>query len=139
MVSISITYTGDLHCEAVHGPSGSLIQTDAPIDNQGKGEAFSPTDLLATSLATCVLTTMAIVAGRIGVNLEGATAHAEKIMSTDMPRRVASLPLIISIPVTPSDAERTKLEHAAHACPVHHSLHPEIDKTITFNWGVSIR
>jgi putative redox protein len=135
MVSITISYQGDLHCEAVHGPSGNTLQTDAPKDNQGKGEAFSPTDLLATSLATCVLTTMAILARRIEIDLSGAAAKIDKIMSTDGPRRVASLPLTISIPVQPSEEERQKLENAARTCPVAVSLHPDIEKSITFQWG----
>lgn len=135
MVSITISYSGDLHCEAVHVPSGTTIQTDAPKDNQGKGEAFSPTDLLATSLATCVLTTMAILARRIEVDMTGATAKIDKIMSTDTPRRIAALPLTISIPVQPSEENRRKLEQAAKTCPVHHSLHPDVEQTIVFEWG----
>lgn len=135
MVSLSISYSGDLHCEAVHDPSGSVIQTDAPKDNQGKGEAFSPTDLLATSLATCVLTVMALAARRVDADMSGATAKIEKIMSKDAPRRIAALPLTISIPTKPSEEARQKLEQAAHNCPVHLSLHPDIEQPITFEWG----
>ena len=135
MVKIEISYSGDLHCEAVHGPSGSTIQTDAPKDNQGKGEAFSPTDLLATSLATCVLTTMAIMAQRLEVDMVGATAKVEKVMSTEGPRRIVALPVTISMPEAVSEENRTRLEQAASSCPVAKSLHPQIQKTITFQWG----
>lgn len=135
MVSIEISYAGDLHCEAKHGPSGSVIQTDAPKDNQGKGEAFSPTDLLATSLATCILTTMAIMARRLEVDMTGATAKVEKIMSREGPRRVAELPLVISMPAGISEVNRIKLEQAAQSCPVAKSLHPDVKKTITFEWA----
>ncbi len=137
MASITVSYSGDLHCEAVHVESGSVIQTDAPKDNQGKGETFSPTDLLATAFATCVLTIMAILARRIDFDMTGATAKVEKIMSTDLPRRIAALPLTISIPVKPSKEERQKLEQAAKSCPVHHSLHPDIKKPMTFQWGTT--
>lgn len=135
MVSISVRYSGDLRCHSVHGPSGSVIETDAPADNEGKGALFSPTDLLATSLASCILTTMAILARRIGVNLSNATAQVDKIMSADTPRRIVSLPVIIKIPAAPSEEDRIKLERAAYNCPVHHSLHPDIEKTITFEWA----
>lgn len=135
MASIEISYSGDLHCEAVHGPSNSTIQTDAPKDNQGKGEAFSPTDLLATSLATCILTTMAILARRIEVDMSGATAKVDKVMSTEGPRRVAALPITITMPTGISDIDRAKLEQAASTCPVAKSLHPDVQKTITFHWN----
>ncbi|RYX81671.1 OsmC family peroxiredoxin [bacterium] len=135
MVSIEISYTGDLHCEATHGPSGSVIQTDAPKDNQGKGEAFSPTDLLATALATCILTTMGIMARRLEVDMTGATARVDKIMSSEGPRRVAALPLVISMPAGISELNRTKLEAAAQTCPVAKSLHPDVKKTLTFEWA----
>lgn len=135
MATITVSYSGELHCEAVHESSGSVLVTDAPKDNHGKGEAFSPTDLLATAYATCVLTIMALLAQRLDIELAGATAHVEKIMSSDTPRRIASLPLTISLPVAPSEENRRKLEQAAFSCPVHHSLHPSIEKPITFRWG----
>jgi putative redox protein len=134
MSSITITYSGDLHCEAKHESSGSVIQTDAPKDNHGKGEAFSPTDLLVASYATCVLSIMAISARHSNVDMTGATATIEKTMSKDMPRRIAVLALTISIPVQASPKARQELEKAAYNCPVHHSLHPDIEKTITFDW-----
>ena len=89
MVSIDITYDGQLHTTAVHGPSKARIATDAPVDNMGRGEAFSPTDLLATALGTCIITTMGIVAQREGLDLSGATVHVEKEMTATGPRRVA--------------------------------------------------
>ena len=137
MKPIIVTYTGDLHCEAFHADSGRTIETDAPKDNQGLGEAFSPTDLLATSYATCVLTILALLARRLDVEMAGATARVDKQMSADSPRRIVALPLTIAIPAMPSDENRRKLEQAALTCPVHHSLHPSIDKTITFQWGAS--
>ena len=137
MKPITVTYTGDLHCEALHADSGRTLQTDAPKDNQGRGEAFSPTDLLATSYATCVMTILALLARRLDVEMTGATARVDKQMSEDSPRRIVALPLTIAISATPSDEVRQKMEHAALTCPVHHSLHPSIDKTITFEWGAA--
>ena len=135
MVPIDITYLGHLHTTAVHGPSGARIETDAPKDNMGRGEAFSPTDLLATALGTCILTTMAIVAQRNGIAFDGATAHVEKAMTASGPRRVEKLTVVLSLPGTYDDVQRTKLEHAAHACPVHKSLHPDVQVITTFNWA----
>src|ERR1700730_13775933 len=88
MVNISVKYTGDLHCDATHGPSKSKIPTDAPTDNKGKGAAFSPTDLVATALGTCISTTMGIKAETLGVDLRGMTASVQKEMSKDAPRRI---------------------------------------------------
>lgn len=130
-VKIEAVYTGGLHCELKHGPSGSKIETDAPKDNQGRGERFSPTDLLGAALSSCILTTMAIVAERDGVKLDGAHAETEKEMIQD-PRRVGSLRTRIILPVSIPVEYRAKLEHAAHHCPVHKSLHPEITADITF-------
>lgn len=134
MVSISVQYQGSLHCAAVHGPSGAVLPTDAPRDNQGLGEAFSPTDLVATALGTCVITTMAIVAKRKGHDLPGLTANVEKHMTTDGPRRIAKIVTRLTIPLPPDHPDRALLEAAAHACPVHKSLHPDVEKDITFSW-----
>jgi uncharacterized OsmC-like protein len=134
MVKISSTYEGGLRCCATHGPSGTVIVTDAPVDNHGKGESFSPTDLVATALGTCIMTTMAIVAERRGVVLDGMTAETEKVMTTSPPRRIASLKTRITIPLPADHEARSALEHAAHACPVHKSLHPDIDATLEFVW-----
>ena len=104
MVNISVKYTGDLHCDATHGPSQSRIATDAPTDNRGKGEAFSPTDLVATALATCMSTTMGIKAEELGVNLRGMTVAVQKKMSKDAPRRIIGLPSEVHIPLPKAGA-----------------------------------
>ena len=134
MVSISVRYEGGLHFAAVHGPSGAVLPTDAPRDNQGLGEAFSPTDLMAAALATCILTTMAIVARRKGYDLPAAAAEVEKHMTTEGPRRIARLTTRLSIALPPDHPDRPVLEAAAHACPVHRSLHPDIEKDIHISW-----
>ncbi len=134
MVEITATYEGQLHCTATHGPSRGTLGTDAPRDNMGKGETFSPTDLVATALGTCVLTTMAIVAQRQNLEIAGATVRVEKHMTTAGPRRIARLPVTVRVPGTFSDEDRQRLEHAARACPVHKSLHPDIDAPVTIEW-----
>lgn len=135
MVAITMTYQGELRCEAVHGPSGTCITTDAPKDNHGRGEAFSPTDLMATALGTCILTTMGIVARGLNVDMAGASASVEKIMATTPPRRIASLPVTVTMPAGIDPQHHEKLEHAARHCPVHQSLHAEIDRPMMFVWG----
>ena len=134
MVAITMTYTGDLHCEATHGPSGSMLATDAPKDNHGRGESFSPTDLMATALGTCILTTMGIAARALDVTMNGASANVEKIMSKTPPRRIAALPVTVTMQAGIDPAHREKLEQAAHHCPVKISLNPDIDITIHFIW-----
>ena len=133
MVTISATYEGDLCCTAVHGPSEATLQTDAPKDNEGLGRYFSPTDLVATALATCILTTMGIVARRRGIDLKGASASVEKHMNAS-PRRIGRLPVALTISGSYTDEQRKVLENAAATCPVHKSLHPDIDAAITFDW-----
>ena len=128
-------YEGELHCRAVHEPSGTVLSTDAPKDNQGRGESFSPTDLVATALGTCVLTTMAIYGRTLGVEFQGATATVEKEMTTAGPRRIERLAVRIRVPGEFSEEVRGKFERAAHACPVHKSLHPEVQLPIEFVWG----
>ncbi|MBW2723688.1 MAG: OsmC family protein, partial [Deltaproteobacteria bacterium] len=115
-------------------PSRVALATDAPVDNQGRGESFSPTDLLATSLATCMLTTMGIVAQREGWAIEGATAAVEKHMGAG-PRRVARLFVGLSMPAGPSSEARTVLEDTARTCPVAQSIHPDIQLDLEFDWG----
>jgi putative redox protein len=132
MVAIAVVYEGDLHCRATHGPSGTVIATDAPKDNQGKGEAFSPTDLVATAAATCMATIMGMVAKRDGLRLEGATVRVEKEMSAQPPRRIARLVIAFTMPAGLSAAQRSKLEHAAHTCPVALSLHPDVALAVSF-------
>jgi putative redox protein len=133
MVKMSVVYTGGLHCELKHEPSGSKIETDAPKDNQGRGERFSPTDLMGAALASCILTTLAIVAERDGVKLDGARAETEKEMIRE-PRRVGSLKTRITLPASIPAEYRKKLEYAAEHCPVHKSLHSEIDASLTFDY-----
>ncbi|MDB6133364.1 MAG: OsmC family protein [Verrucomicrobiales bacterium] len=134
MVEATIQYEGGLHCRAVHGPSQSSIETDAPADNMGRGERFSPTDLTATSLATCVLTTMAIMGTRIGVELAGSTAQVRKHMTSEPPRRIAKLEVEVNIPLSPQHPDRARLEAAANGCPVRRSLHPDVEVVETFAW-----
>ena len=135
MVKITGEYQGDLHCSAVHGPSGTVLSTDAPKDNQGRGEAFSPTDLTATSLATCIATTMAIIGRKHGLELKGLRYEVTKEMSTDAPRRIVRLATTLWLPIPKTEAAAKLLEHAAHNCPVHQSLHPAVEKPITFHWA----
>lgn len=129
---MSAVYKGGLHCELTHGPSSSTIETDAPKDNMGNGERFSPTDLVGAALAGCILTTMGIVAQRDGVSIDGARAEVIKEMTAQPPRRIAELPVTVTMPAAVPSAYRQKLENAAHACPVHKSLHPDIKAPITF-------
>ena len=126
-----VKYKGDLRTEAVHLGSGSAIVTDAPVDNQGKGEAFSPTDLVATALGSCMLTIMGIVARRDGIDIEDATAEVEKIMSQS-PRRIGEIKVRLIFKGPLNDIERGKLERAARTCPVSGSLHDELKETIEF-------
>ena len=134
MVEINVSYEGGLRCRAIHGPSGMELITDAPADNMGKGEAFSPTDLMATALPTCIATTMAIMANRKGYDLPGLTVKVEKHMSTDAPRRIVKLPLIVRVPLPADHPDRPALEAAAHGCPVHRSIYPECEMPIEFVW-----
>src|SRR4051812_38978580 len=106
MVEVTVKYTGDLHCDATHGPSKSVIATDAPADNRGKGESFSPTDLVATALATCMSTTMGIAAADHGIDLSGLTVKVQKQMSKDAPRRIVGLPSEVHIPLSPDCPQR---------------------------------
>jgi len=135
MVAIQLEYQGDLHCQAVHGPSGTVLTTDAPKDNQGRGESFSPTDLVATALGSCILTVMGIAARSLNLDLAGTTATVEKEMANAPIRRIQSLSVKIHVPHAVSEAHRKTLEKAAHTCPVHQSLHPDVQKPIEFTWG----
>ena len=126
-----VVYKGDLRTEASHLQSGETIITDAPVDNEGKGEAFSPTDLLATALASCMLTIMGIVAKRDGIDMEGATAEVEKIMASN-PRRIGEIRLKINFVHPITDKDQVKLERAAHTCPVSKSLHTDLTESIEF-------
>lgn len=134
MVKIQVVYEGDLHTQATHEPSGQTLHTDAPVDHAGKGRTFSPTDLLTTALATCIATVMGIYAERKKIDLRGMHLTIEKQMTPSPPRRIARLDIQIQMPVTIPQEEREKLVHVASTCPVHKSLHPEIEVTIKFHW-----
>lgn len=133
-MTASIVYKGDLRCESVHIQSNSQIETDAPTDNRGKGERFSPTDLLCVSLATCMLTTMGIKANDMGANIDNAKANVTKHMASD-PRRVVKIEVAVSLPANGSDKEKTILERTGNNCPVVKSLHPEVELAISYQWG----
>jgi putative redox protein len=135
MVKITGEYQGDLHCSAKHEPSGAVIVTDAPKDNQGRGEAFSPTDLMATAFGTCIVTTMAIVARKQGLELRGVRFEVTKEMSTDVPRRIVRLKTEIWMPIPQNHPAAQSLAATAVNCPVHRSLHPAVEKPITFHWA----
>jgi uncharacterized OsmC-like protein len=135
MVEIRIDYEGELHCSALHVPSGNVLVTDAPVDNNGRGEAFSPTDLVATALGACMATVMGIVAKRKEVDLAGMKIVVHKQMSTDTPRRIIALPVAIAMPISAAHPLAPLLEAAVHACPVHHSIHPDILVDVTWSWA----
>jgi putative redox protein len=133
MVKVTVEYQGDLHCNVTHGPSGSVIQTDAPLDNQGKGEAFSPTDLVGAAMGGCMATIMGIYARTKGISLEGMRIDVTKEMTKTPPRKIASLATEIWMPV--GLEKNAALEQAALTCPVHASLHPDVEKPVTFHWS----
>ncbi|MDX9971362.1 MAG: OsmC family protein [FCB group bacterium] len=135
MVRIDLEYLGDLRCRATHGPSGNTLLTDAPVDNHGKGEAFSPTDLVATALGGCLATVMGIVAAREEIDLNGMRIAVEKEMTTTSPRRIAKLSVRIDMPAIPEE-QRVKLDRAAKHCPVHASLSPEVEVLIDIHYPV---
>ncbi|WP_041257678.1 OsmC family protein [Fibrella aestuarina] len=140
MPTIQISYLGDLRTQDTHLQSGTQIYTDAPTDNQGRGEAFSPTDLVANALGTCILTTMAIFARRDGIELLNSDASVTKIMSTEPPRRIARIEIAMTLRATTAegtpltDAQKAKLEKVAHTCPVAISLHPDLEQAVTITW-----
>lgn len=128
-----VTYTGGLRTKSVHLQSGTEIITDAPTDNNGKGEAFSPTDMVANSLATCMLTIMGIKANQMDVNFDGSTASVTKIMKAE-PRMIYKIIVEFNMNMSADEKTKTILERAALTCPVYLSLHPDIQKEVTFNW-----
>jgi putative redox protein len=134
MVAINIEYVGDLHCRATHLPSGAELITDAPADNMGKGETFSPTDLVATALGTCILTVMGTKAQSMGIDLSGSTVVVDKEMASG-PRRIGRLATSVVIPHQISDRDKKVLEATAFTCPVHKSMSSEVDMPITFEWA----
>lgn len=128
-----IIYLGDLRTSSIHLQSGTEILSDAPVDNNGKGEAFSPTDLVANALGSCMFTIMGIKARDLGVSIEDSTASVTKIMQAE-PRRISAIEIVFDMNLAPDDKTKTILERAAVTCPVFLSVHPDIDKRITFNW-----
>lgn len=135
MVQMTGVYEGDKHCEIKHGPSNNIIQTDAPKDNNGRGEAFSPTDLVGAALGSCIVTTMAIFGEKNGmnVNLKGAHFKVTKVMKMD-PRQIGELTVEITLPESLTGEERATLEKIAHTCPVARSLNPELKVPVTFHY-----
>ena len=135
MVTITGEYLGDLHCRAVHQPSGTVLETDAPKDNQGRGESFSPTDLAATSMMTCMATTMAIFArANTSYDLAGLKMEVHKHMTATPPRRIEKLEVIFHFPHPADEPTRLKLRRAAETCPVHRSLHHDVLIETQFLW-----
>jgi putative redox protein len=132
MVRIDVAYQGGLRCNAAHGPSGQTLITDAPVDNHGKGESFSPTDLVATALGTCIATIMGIVAERDKIDLTGLRITIQKEMSAEPPRRIARLITRIEMPKGLTEQQRAKLEKIAYTCPVHQTLQGKVDMPVEF-------
>ena len=133
MATSIVRYLGDLRNSSMHLQSGTEILNDAPVDNHGKGEAFSPTDMVANSLATCMITIMAIKAKDMDVELKGTTAEVTKVMAAE-PRRISEIHIDFNLDFDADDKTKAILERAAMTCPVYYSLHPDIKKQITFNW-----
>ncbi|QJW88470.1 OsmC family protein [Spirosoma taeanense] len=139
MATIHIDYLGELRTDCVHLQSGTHITTDAPTDNQGRGEAFSPTDLVVNALGSCIITTMAIMARREGIELRGSALDVTKIMTSQPPRRIARIEvdLVLRAETLPDDETRARLEKIAHTCPVAISLHPDIEQAVQIRWEVA--
>ncbi|RXR23256.1 OsmC family protein [Flavobacterium stagni] len=133
MATSKVTYLGDLRTSSEHLQSGSVIISDAPTDNNGKGEAFSPTDTVANGLASCMFTVMGIKARDLGVDFTGSTAEVTKIMGTE-PRRITEIHVTFTMELEADEKTKTILERTAMTCPVHYSLHPDIKKEIVFHW-----
>jgi len=135
----TVIYEGDLRTVAQHLKSGSVIETDAPLDNQGKAERFSPSDLVATALGSCMMTIMGIKARDAKIDLKGTKIEIEKIMKSD-PRRIGGINLTFHFPdsLNLDEKQRTILERAAHTCPVIYSIHPDIEVKVLFNWKAAV-
>ncbi len=134
MVKTTTTYQGDLHCLIVHEPSGAKVETDAPVDNNGKGACISPTDMVGSALAACMMTIMGIIAKRKGIDLTGTKIEVGKHMNAQ-PRRIAKLEVEITIPLPGNHPDKELLVQGALSCPVKQSLHPDIEIPITWNWA----
>lgn len=128
-----VIYQGDLRTSSTHIASGNIIISDAPIDNNGKGEAFSPTDTVANALASCMFTVMGIKAADLNVDLNGSLAEVTKVMAAE-PRRISEIHVTFQMSINPDSKTKTILENTAKTCPVHYSLHPDIKRVIKFNW-----
>jgi putative redox protein len=144
MATIHLEYLGDLRCDCTHIQSDTHINTDAPTDNQGRGEAFSPTDLVANALGTCILTTMAIFARRDGIDLKGSEMDVTKVMSSEPPRKIVKIVIDLTlraeqdgVAVMPDESTRVRLEKIAHTCPVAVSLHTDLVQDVTIRWTVA--
>ncbi|MBF0492156.1 MAG: OsmC family protein [Deltaproteobacteria bacterium] len=135
MVQINLIYEGELRVRAIHGPSGKELVTDAPLDNQGRGESFSPTDLVCTALGSCMVTIMGIVAARHQIDLKGTTISVKKHMIQEPVRRIGKIEVHLKMPAGIDEKERKILERAARTCPVHESLHPDVIQEIQFDWA----
>jgi putative redox protein len=140
VVDIYVEYQGDLHCTVRHGPSSATLVSDAPVDNQGRGESFSPTDLLAAGLGSCMATVMGIASRKFGFVLEGTRVHVKKTMSAGLPRRIAKLAVEVTFPKAATESVarvpsgRAELEQLAHLCPVRLSLLDAIEVPVHFDW-----
>ncbi len=134
MSTARVKYLGNLRTENEHLKSGNKYITDAPTDNQGKGEAFSPTDTVATGLANCMITVMGIKANDLNVNMDGTTAEVTKTMAAN-PRRISKIEVILHFPAGIDERSRKILENTGRTCPVMQSLHPDVEKLIVFHWG----
>ena len=135
MVEINAVYEGTLRCSATHAPSGSIVETDAPVDNHGRGENYSPTDLVATALGTCMMTIMGILAARHDIDMAGTKVRVEKHMTPEAPRRISRLVVEFEVPLPEDHPQRKAIEKAALSCPVHLSLHEDIEKAVVFSWS----
>lgn len=145
MATIHIDYLGELRTDCVHLQSGTHITTDAPTDNQGRGEAFSPTDLVANALGSCIITTMAIAARRDGIDLNGSELNVTKVMTSGPPRRIARIDIDLILRANrdgnscmPDDQTRARLAEIAHTCPVAISLHPDIEQSVSIHWEEAV-
>lgn len=135
MATVTAKYLGDLRTECVHVASGTRLVTDAPVDNQGKGEAFSPTDLCATALAACAMTIIGIYGRSHDVDVTGTTIEVTKTMNAN-PRRIGKIEVVFTMPDREyTDKQKLLIERAAHTCPVHLSLHPDVEQVFTFKWA----
>lgn len=133
MVKCTVKYQGELHCELTHGPSGATVCSDAPVDNRGKGESFSPTDLMCSAMAACMETIMGIYAADNGIDLRGTKISVSKEMSAN-PRRIARIVTEITVPLPADTAHKAALEECVLGSPAMRSLHPDIEVPITWNW-----